>query len=203
MTALKINGIDSRIILINIYFPFYEPSKINERLAEYAETIGIVDSIVTENNDCSFVLLADFNCNVYDKTHAFSKMVKSFTRKWNLVSAFDLDPMFDSSNAWTRHNAKSRSQSFLDCIFVSQKLLTVVTKPRIVYDSHNVSDHFAIEIDLELIMQKTINSSNDSGDYYINWKKLSSNDKNSFSNRMTQELDKVLVLKEIESLFRI
>ena len=38
----------------------------------YKDTIGYVDSIMANNPECKFIILADFNCNIYDMSHPYT-----------------------------------------------------------------------------------------------------------------------------------
>ena len=74
VSVMELNTNDSRILLINAYMPYYNSRDLNTYMAMYRETVGFIDNIMHQNRDCQFILLADFNCNIYDKNHAYSNM---------------------------------------------------------------------------------------------------------------------------------
>ena len=76
VSVMRLRSTEADIIVINAYLPFYDTRNLDTQLSLYHETVGFIDSIMAANRDCMFILLADFNCNIYDVLHPFSVVVR-------------------------------------------------------------------------------------------------------------------------------
>ena len=150
VTALAISAKNEKIILINCYFPYYNSRDIDNHTEMYRETIGFVDNLMYMNCDAKFIVLADFNCNIYDKNHRFSQMIISLMAKYNLISAFDLSPSFDSNTSYTRCDLKTNSFSLIDGILLSDSLKSKISNVDILHSVDNISDHSPVTLDIEV-----------------------------------------------------
>ena len=124
VTVLEINDLDFKILCFNVYFPFYDSSKIDEQMATYRDTIGFIDSVMNSNAGCQFLVLADFNCNIYHSTHPFSMLILDLMERRNLFSCFDVDTSFDPADHWTRTNFQHNTNrgTLIDGILASDLL---------------------------------------------------------------------------------
>ena len=95
VTVMELNTDSFKIILINAYMPYYNSRDLTGYLNKYKETIGFIDNVMHQNSDCKFIFLADFNCNIADSNHCYSKLVQRLMQKYKLVSAFNASPNFD------------------------------------------------------------------------------------------------------------
>ena len=84
-----------------------------------------------ENRDCRFVLLLDMNCNFYDPSHPYSKLLIDMMERFSLKSAFDLIPSFDPKQSYTRCDVKTNSYTLIDGILVSESLMDRICNVRI------------------------------------------------------------------------
>ena len=75
--------------------PYYRTSDFHEQLTLYQQTVAYIENVMLENRDCRFVLLLDMNCNLYDPSHPYSKLLIDMMERFSLKSAFDLIPSFD------------------------------------------------------------------------------------------------------------
>ena len=101
VTVLELNDKDGKILLINAYMPYFNASQIESQIALYADTIGFIESVMELNIDCSFVLMADLNCNLYNVNHPFSTLVHDLMSRRDLMPTFDIIDGFDSDSFWT------------------------------------------------------------------------------------------------------
>ena len=90
------------------------------------------------------------NCNLYDTSQELSGVVNQFLHDTGLISSHELDETFDPSNSYTRCCEKSGTYSLLDFIFFSKSLRARVKNCSILYDGANPSDHFPVQMDLEV-----------------------------------------------------
>ena len=75
-----------------------------------------------ENGNYRFIFLADFNCNIYEVNHVYSKLIRGLMEKHNLISCFDLKPNFDYNSSYTRFDKKIGSFTLIDGILISEPL---------------------------------------------------------------------------------
>ena len=76
--------------------PFLDRSDLQSALHKYEETIGFIDYIISENTDAKFIVLGDFNCNIYDNSHPFAAPLNDFLTSRNLVSTFSRMASFNA-----------------------------------------------------------------------------------------------------------
>jgi len=57
---------ETKILLINVYFPFYSISNFSSQVRQYCDTIGFIDFVVSENLDKSVLFATDMNCDIYN-----------------------------------------------------------------------------------------------------------------------------------------
>ena len=107
-----------------------------------------------ENRDCRFVLLLDMNCNFYDPSHPYSKLLIDMMERFSLKSAFDLIPSFDPKQSYTRCDVKTNSYTLIDGILVSESLMDRICNVRISHCGENVSDHSPVELDIHLSLSE-------------------------------------------------
>ena len=72
VTALKLNIASGRIIITNVYLPFCNSRDLEGCTTLYRDTVAHIDNIMHNNFDANFMILADFNCNIFDASHRFT-----------------------------------------------------------------------------------------------------------------------------------
>ena len=185
VTALELNTASGRIIIINAYFPFRNSRDLEGCTTLYRDTVGHIDNIMHNNLDANFMILADFNCNIFDASHRFTQILIPLIEKYDLISAFSTDTLFDHTNSYTRKDIKTNSYSLIDGILISKVLQSKVTRVAICHDANNVSDHDMVEMDMVFNVQAASHEKTKSPQY-VNWKKLSSEKKSMFKDKMTE-----------------
>ena len=195
VTVLELNDKDGKILLINAYMPYYDTSNLDSQTTLYNDTLAFIDSIMEMNSNCSFILLADLNCNIYNTRHPFSSSVRDLMQRRNLVSTFDSISTFDPLSSWSRVGRRKNmpdSHTLIDFILVSRRILTKVSNVRISDYSDNLSDHLPIEMDLLLdldIFEKNRGSVRKS----IIWKNVHGDVRSKYETVMECELDRISV----------
>ena len=76
VTVMRLDTISYPILLINVYFPYYTSRDQAAQISMYRDTLGFVDTILSQNPNCKFMILADLNCNIYDIAHPYSKLIR-------------------------------------------------------------------------------------------------------------------------------
>ena len=173
VSAMILKCVQYDLVIINVYMPFLDRSDLNNRLNQYEEVLGYVEFLMSEYEGAEFVVVGDFNCNIFDATHPFTPLLNDFLTSWNLVCTFSLLSSFSPDSCYTRSD--SRSRSLLDYIFVSQRASVNVSNVSI-YDHHdNFSDHLPVEIEIKLNVTSVIRSgcSSSSCNSNIKWNKIS------------------------------
>lgn len=185
VSALELTTDGEKIIIINCYFPYYNQRDLENYTAMYRESIGFIDNIMHENRDSEFILLADFNCDITDSNHRYTQLIHPLMNKYSLTSVFDLDTNFDFASSYTRFDYKTNSYTLIDGILISNGLKSKVKRISISHHGDNVSDHVPVELDLELVVSESIPFKKRQP-LYVNWLKLSDEQKQSFKEEMTK-----------------
>ena len=141
---------DYNLVIINVYMPYLDRSNLQSASDHYDEILGYLDYIIGDIQDAHFIVLGDFNCNLYDSTHPFAASLNNFVTSRHLCCTYTLMESFDSNSTFTRRD--SRSKSLLDYVFVSQSIVKTVTEVTISDCHDNLLDHLPIDIVLTLPM---------------------------------------------------
>lgn len=192
VTAMELNEADGSILLINAYFPYYNPGKLEEHLELFRETLGFIEKIIADNPLHRIIIFADFNCNLYSKDNCYAKVLKEFSLMYDLIPCFDLMANFDKDKSWTRKDPKTGSYTLLDGILLSKSLSEKVEKVWIGDYADNLSDHVPVEIIMSLVLNTTdihVKRNHTS----VVWSKLSPADRGYYAYEMEQYLDKIIV----------
>lgn len=192
VTVMRLETASCDILLINVYFPYHNTNDINHYLAMYKETVGYVDSVMANNRECKFIILADLNCNIYDSSHPYTPLVRNLMERYNLFSCFDSIPNFDHKNSFTRSDVKTKSFTLIDCVLISEGLRDKVDNVRISSYGNNLSDHNPIEFDLHVSIVES-QTTKPKLAQFINWKKLTESDLDRFRNKMKENLASINV----------
>ena len=108
-------------------------------VALYKDTVEFFDNVMHQNRECKFILPADFNCDIHDVNHRYSRLIHPLMAKYKLLSACDLVDNFDYANAYTRYDSKTSSYTLLEGNLVSEDLKSLVSKVCISHCGDNVS----------------------------------------------------------------
>ena len=196
VTVLELTTENEKILLINAYMPFYNTRDLTSYLALYRDTIGHIESVISHHPSHSYVILADFNCNLFDHSHPYTILLRDFMRTHHLFSCYDLIDGFDAKNHYTRCDLKTNSFTLIDGILLSNNLRDRVQNVRISAYGDNVSDHIPVEIDLHVsILETKVIQRHESP--FINWSKLSQEQKTTFRTQMTENLLEIPVPSHI------
>ena len=190
VTVLEINTTTDRILFINAYMPYYNVRDVDGHLAMYRDVVGFIDHIVSCNLNSKIIVAADFNCNLFDESHPFSKLFHDLMKRYALVSALCLDPHFNHQTSFTRYDNKTKSYTLLDGFLISESLKGMIDNVRISHDGNNVSDHIPVELDLHVSIDETVNVKPRMRPF-INWRKLSDEHMSLFQEKMVESLSSI------------
>ena len=101
VTVMRLESEPFDIMLINVYFPYYNTRDMESYLSLYRDTIGFVENVISDNPECKVMILADFNCNLNDVNHPYSILVRNLMQRNDLLSAYDLALNLDIDTAFT------------------------------------------------------------------------------------------------------
>ena len=99
-----------------------------------------------ENPNSEFVLLLDMNCNIFDTSHCYTKMLREMMQRRSLISSFELVPNFDHGKEFTRFDYATGSFTLIDGILLSKTLSDLVSNVRISSHGDNVSGRQLLQI---------------------------------------------------------
>ena len=139
----------------------------------------MIESVFDANSSARFILVGDLNYNIYDLRQPMSIAINELLAKYDLICTHDFDPSFSSHNSFTRCSENNGSYTLLDYIFVSRTLRDNVKSCRIHYDGGCPSDHFPVEMDLEVVPQYAcgkVGSNEAQGSSLVSWPLLTNAD---------------------------
>ena len=193
VTVLEITDSRYGILCINVYLPYFDNSKRDEQIAIYKNTIDFVEHIMNSCPEYKFVLLGDFNCNIYNSRHPYTPLVRDLMCRRNLICTYDLQTNFDPSISWTRQNTGvgASSGSLLDYVLISEDLKGNVSNIVINHFSENLSDHLPVSVNLELSFTNLVKKNTDYLPANVNWRNVSDNAKLQYENVMKECLDDI------------
>ena len=192
VTVLRLETDPFAILLINVYFPYYNVRDMAAHLTLYRETLGFVESVISQNSDCKVMILADFNCNINDSRHPYSTIIQDFMRRYNLFSAYEKAVNFDYDSAFTRFDLKTNSYTLIDGIIMSNELRDLISNVRILQCGDSLSDHCPVELDIEVFVSKA-ECKRKSIPQFVNWKKLSDEHISNFQEAMENNLSSIQI----------
>ena len=192
VTVMKLFTTSVDILLINVYFPYYNTRDLTTHISLYRDTVGFVESVMAQNPNCRYIILADLNCNIYDRSHPYTKIIRDLMTEYDLESCFDSIANFDHNSSFTRSDIKTGSYTLIDGILVSRELRHMISNVRISIYGDNLSDHCPVELDITVQIAE-YNLTKNKLQQYINWKKLSDNDISHFREAMEANLSSINV----------
>ena len=92
ISVMELHTESFNLLLINAYMPYYDHSNMVDNLTEYRETLGFIESIMSNHPTHKFILMMDMNCDIYNKNHAYSSLINSMMNDFGLVSTFNFIP---------------------------------------------------------------------------------------------------------------
>ena len=190
VTVLEIADSRFNILCINAYFPYLDTSRINEQLNLYRDVVGFVEQVIESHPNYEFILLGDFNCNLYDDSHPFFPIVNDLMSRRNLFCCFDARPDFDHATFYTRssHARNVESRSLLDFILVSKDLKNLVSNVSINHFSDNLSDHLPVSACFDLMLNDIVQKKCDYLPASINWENLNEEVRLQYADEMERRL---------------
>ena len=90
VTVMKLESESYHILLINVYFPYFNTCDQAAQMAAYRDTLGFVENVMSDNPNCKYIILADFNCNLNDVSHPYTQLIRDSMTRFNLVSCYDV-----------------------------------------------------------------------------------------------------------------
>ena len=125
ISTLELQTNQGRILVLDVYFPYFDNNNVESQLDLYRGVIGFMENAISLYPNHKVIIMADFNCNVKDRSHSFSKLLIDLMRKHDLISCYDFIDGFDPRTSFTRFD--SRSTSLLDGFIFSSSLREYVT----------------------------------------------------------------------------
>ena len=198
ISVMKMTDIDFTILIINVYFPFKQNN--DEHRVQYLDVLGSIENIIVSNPTSKFIITGDFNYNIYDQRQLMSASIRSFLQTYDLICTYDLDPSFNQVTSYTRSCTKSGTYSLLDYIFISSSLRERISQCGINYDGRNLSDHFPVSLQLEVVPLITGDVSCDGSrmnDNRVAWSFIKRDDLDKYRMTMDEMLDSLYVPVDI------
>ena len=137
----------NKVVLINVYFPC-RPN-IDDNLAILAEIFTDINCCL-DSIDYDYILFGgDMNVNLKAKSKTAS-VISHYLQEINVVCTVDLNLKKNGSVIeYTYHHESLGEKSYLDYIFISDKLLPNFIKIKAIDDVPNYSDHTPVLLQLK------------------------------------------------------
>ena len=118
---------------------------------------------MTSHPGFKFILLGDFNCNLYNDNHPFTPLVNDLMLRQKLICSYELRTNFNPDDLYTRSSRNSNGDSFslLDYIIISEDLKGLTTNVTVNHLSDNLSDHLPVSADFDLIFSDIVTKNSD------------------------------------------
>ena len=190
VTVLELCTSTNKILLINCYLPYFINANDEAQMAEYRETLGFVENIMKSHSSHEFILLMDWNCNIFNITHPYSMQINSLIKDYDLLTNYSFIDNFNPESAFTSFDTKRNSYTLIDGVLISRSLSSLVKSSSILNHHDNVSDHCPVEIVLTLQIDE-FSYPKPKATEYIPWSNLSDDDINSYQHSMSHALNAI------------
>ena len=193
ISTIELQTDQGKILVLNVYFPYFDHNNVGDKLDQYRSVIGALENIMLLYSNHKVILMADFNCNIFNRTHPFSRIIIEFMQKHDLISCFDCVENFDATTYYTRSDTRSRT--LIDGFVFSSSLKDNVKSVDILQCGNNISDHLPVIMEMSLktdtmnrcnVDKPTVNST-------ISWSKMREDEILKYKNVMDSMLDDVSV----------
>ena len=192
VTILELSTTNEKILLFSVYMPYFKTDNNYEQLIEYQNTLAYVESVMDNNPQYKFILFMDLNCNLFNNSHPYSKLINTMMSNFDLVTNYTFIPEFDANCEFTRFDCKRNSFTLIDGILVSRSLSHTICNSEILHPPDNVSDHLPVEITITLdicdFFQERSHVTN-----FIPWTSLSKEETRIYRDSMLTELRNINV----------
>ena len=192
VTIMELWSKTDKILLINCYMPYYINGNDEAQMAEYRETLAFIENVMKSHETHKFILLMDWNCNIFNVSHPYSVLINSIIQEYDLVTNYSFIENFDSQSAFTRCDVKRNSYTLIDGILISRSLAHMVQSSSILNPHDNVSDHLPLEIVISIDVEN-FSFSKPKVTEYIPWSNLSQVDIDRFHDTMLHALNSISV----------
>ena len=191
VTVLELNSSAGPILIINCYLPYFKSSDVSQ-LNLYMETIGFIGSIMDDYLGSNFILIGDFNCDIFKGRNDFSNALNNFIHDRDLYCTFNSMSSFNPDCDYTRFNLKQNSYSLLDYVFVSKNLTKFIDKVTIIDPGTNLSDHLPVHVAFSFDLTSS-NAKPMSTPSLIDWRRIDESTRLHYEKTMENYLDQIRV----------
>ena len=157
VVAVELATSDKNIILMSAYFPFYDTNNRATYMAEYTDTISMIEIIINDHPHHLFIVGGDLNCELNGGS-PFDRLWAEFSSK----NRFAYCNHLFSSPGYTYHHLSLGHKKMNDHFFVSQELIdhNQCHGFKILDEGQNPSDHLPITMKVLVEIQATQSKEN-------------------------------------------
>ena len=158
----------------------------------YCDTLGFIDSVISDNTHSNIILMGDMNCNIYKSNNQFSILMNDFVKQQNLICTFDSMHSFNSDTSYTRCNLKQNYFSLLDYIFISPSLVPFISNVDVLDSGYILSDHIPVILSINVDIETTsyVPRPNQS---MIDWRAIDAFTRTGYENVMNECLERITI----------
>ena len=143
LCAVKLTGINTNILLFNVYMPCDTLSNSEE----YESVLSDVNDTANNNNVTRIIIGGDFNTDFQRKRSSHTKSLSTFMKDECIECP---DENIEEGFSHTFESKSDGTRSNIDHFLLTNNLHVNVVKYKVIHDGHNLSDHCPISISLSL-----------------------------------------------------
>ena len=187
ITVLELNTNSRKILLVNVYMPYFIAGNNDDQYSEYLQTLAFVRQIILSHPFHQFIIMMDFNCNIFKKSHPYSLLINDMMNDHDLISNYSFIPGFDPDDSYTRFDLKRNSYTLIDGILISRSLSDIVVSSSILHPHINTSDHLPVQLQISVEISE-FNHVSSPVTKYIPWSSLNDTDLDVYRESMSNAL---------------
>ena len=193
ISTMELQTDQGKILILNVYFPYFDNNNVDNQLHKYRSVIGSLENIILLYPNHKIILMADFNCNIFNRSHPFSRIMVDFMQKHDLISCFECVDNFDATTYYTRYDTRSRT--LIDGFVFSASLKEKVKCVEILQCGNNISDHLPVimEMDLKTDTMNRCDNNKPKINNTISWSKMRQDEILLYKSVMDSMLDDISV----------
>ena len=186
IVAVELTSEEGKTILISAYMPFLDSRNRASCIAETIDAISMIDSIINDHPNHSFVIGGDLNTELKGE----SPFDYYWTEMMNERGLTYCSNLF-TGPGYTYHHQTLNHKKHVDHFIISKNMLSnnIFTDHVIVEDGDNPSDHLPIMMKCHLKIQaKTEESNSGATAPTLKWNKITNEQKAFYSQNLSQSL---------------
>ena len=184
-----------KCLFISVYMPVLSDS--SESINKYCDILNEISSILFEYDDFKVVIGGDFNLDFKrDCNTGYYKILKDFLIVNSLVKHDELFSLTDNSFTY---ESCTGSRSYIDYLFFSENMCSIVNDFKCFNDGSNLSDHCPLYVDtcISQIRESQIDDNNNNENVRFCWDEVTDEHRSAYSDVLEVLLESLYLPESI------